>query len=199
MENPNERFADPGISTHELATHFVVHCPKCDSKAHVGPAPQHRLLCTKCFHNEMPGHWYGAVTAYVSVKCRECHAPIRHSAPWNGQWKKLGTICGECGDKCEYEAQITRHPVSNGLITDRIFGLPLWLQRSFRDEILWAYNYEHLDMIRQYVSAKLRERGITPLNKISKNRSMLARLPQFIKKAGNREALLRCISEMEGK
>jgi hypothetical protein len=47
------------------------------------------------------------------------------------------------------------------------------------------------------VEARLRERGIDPRNSIRKNSAMVSRLPAFIKKAGNREALLGMIGELE--
>lgn len=189
-----ERFADPGLTTYELATHFVVHCPRCQGKALIHP-DQH-LTCTACFYVEQPGHWYGAMTASVAVKCRECHAPIRRTAPSDGQWQKLSTRCDACGDTCEYAAHLSKFPMHQGLMTDPIYGLPLWLQRDFRGDLFWAFNYDHLEVLRQYIGAKLRERGILPRNSWSKNRSMVGRLPAFIKKAANREALLKLIGQM---
>ncbi|MDZ4705084.1 MAG: hypothetical protein SH848_14210 [Saprospiraceae bacterium] len=136
----------------------------------------------------------------MSVKCRECHAQLRRSAPWNGQWQKLAMRCENCGDTCEYEASITQHHLHQGRMTDRVFGLPLWLQKEFRDELFWAYNYEHLTVLRDYIAAKLRERGINPYsNTIRKNSTLISRLPVFIKKAGNRDDLLKLIAYLTEK
>jgi hypothetical protein len=195
MPEPSHRFADPGTGLSELARHFVVHCPRCDGKALVHP--DGRLVCTACFHVERPGRWYGAATATVAVKCRECHAPLRRSAEWDGSWKKLAMHCSECGDNCEYEAAISRHALHQGRMTDSTYGLPLWLQKEFRGDLFWAFNYDHLEILRRYVEARLRERGIDPRNSIRKNSAMVSRLPAFIKKAGNREALLGMIGELE--
>ncbi|MGB4847867.1 MAG: hypothetical protein WBP41_08115 [Saprospiraceae bacterium] len=193
-----ERFEDPGVSLYQLATHFIVHCPKCDGKAQVLPFNDSwKLTCSKCFHVELPGHWYGALTAYVSVKCRECNQPISRSAEVSGEWAKLKLKCNECGDECEYEAKISRHYMHHGLMCDNVFGLPLWLQREFRSDLFWAFNYEHLNLLDQYVSAKLRERGID--NKGSKNSLMFSRLPTFITSAKNRGEILKLIDEMQKK
>ena len=197
MKTDHPRFADPGLALNDLATHFVVHCPKCAGRAHIDR--DQRLSCTACFHVEQAGHWYGSSTAYVSVKCRECHAPIQHSAPWDGVWKKLGTRCLACGDTCEYEASITKHALHQGQMTDPVFGLPLWLQKEFRGDLFWAYHHEHLDLLRQYIGAQLRERGITPRNTIRKNSAMLSRLPTFMTKAGHRAALLKLIAQLQEK
>ncbi len=193
-----DRFSDPGVSLYELATHYIVHCQKCDGKAQVLPSNgSWKLTCSKCFHVELPGHWYGALTAYVSVKCRECHQPISKSAEVSGEWVKLKVKCEECGDECEYEAKLSRHYMHHGLMCDNIFGLPLWLQREFRSDLLWAFNYEHLSLLEQYVRAKLRERGID--NKGSKNSLMFSRLPTFITSAKNREEILKLIEELRRK
>lgn len=200
--NDAQRFADPGTVLSQLATHFVVHCPKCTGKALINPIlpaaskTEYRLTCTACFHVETQGHWYGAATAFVSVKCRECHHPLQRSAPWNGQWEKLAMHCEECGDDCEYEAHISKYPFYEGRMTDSIFGLTLWLQKEFRKDLFWAYNYEHLELLRQYIAAKLRERGINPYNSLRKNSAMMSRLPEFIKKAANRESLLKLIENL---
>ena len=113
----HERFADRGDMLSDLATHFVVHCPECNGKALVEPfADSWRLKCTKCFHVEEPRHWYRSATVYTSVKCRECHEPIRRSTDYSGQWEKIKLKCDHCGDECEYDAHVTFHQMHNGLI-----------------------------------------------------------------------------------
>jgi len=194
--NDHHRFTDTGDSLHDMATHSIVHCPKCDGRANVVPHENSwRLACEKCFHVENQGHWYGSMTAHVLVNCRECHQKIFRRAIVDGQWAKLKTICENCGDICEYEAKLSHHFKHHGLMCDRVFGLTLWLQKSFGDDLFWAYNMEHLNLLEQYVQAKLRERGIK--NKGSKNSLMFSRLPEFIKSAKNRDAMLKLINELQ--
>ena len=197
MSGP-ERFADPGTRLDELATHFVVHCPKCGGKALINTYEDSwRLTCTSCFHVEKPGHWYGGITAYVSVKCRECRHQLTRSAEVDGHWNKLKMKCDECGDEYEYEAHLSKQLKHDGLMCDPVFGLKLWLQKPVGDDLFWAYHYEHLLLLEQYVGAKLRERGID--NKGSKNSLMFSRLPTFITKAGNRDEMLKLIHELQVK
>jgi len=197
MSNHPERFEDPGISYHDMATHFIVHCPKCDGKATVMPNEQTwRLTCGSCFHVETEGHWYGQWMAYVSVKCRECHEQLTRRAEVSGEWAKLKMKCENCGDECEYEAHLSRYYRNHGLMCDAHFGLPLWLQKEFRQDLFWAFNYEHLQLLEDYIRARHRERGISPRNKIIKNKTLVSRLPAFISKAGNRDDLLKLIKDL---
>lgn len=199
MQKPvsdQDRFADPGTILSELATHFVVHCPKCEGKALIKPFEKTwRMTCTKCHHVEPSGHWYGALTAYVNVKCRECRQPLSRSASVTGQWSKLKMKCDHCGDECEYEAHLSRQLMKDGLMCDPVFGLVLWLQKTFGNEVFWAYHDEHLELVEEYVRAKLRERGLDQRG--SKNSLMFSRLPTFITRAGNREEILKVIKELQ--
>lgn len=193
------RFADTGEQLYQISTHFVVECPVCSGKALVNKHnDQWRLTCSACFHVEHEGKWYGDSTATVSVKCRDCYTAIFRQAPYKGEWKKLKTECPKCGDICEYDASISNHYRNNGQMTDRVFGLPLWLQTTISGNLLWAYHYEHLQLLEDFISAKIRERGISPRNTYRKNSSMISRLPEFIQQ-GNREVLLKAIHSLQVK
>lgn len=74
------------------------------------------------------------------------------------------------------------------------FDIELWLEINCCGETLWAYNENHLDFLENYVSAKLRERTLEENG--WKNRSLASRLPSWIKKANNREKILKCINKL---
>ena len=80
-----------------------------------------------------------------------------------------------------------------GASYDWYFRLPLWLETECASETLWAYNRKHLEFIENYVRAKLRER--TP----NTNKSLASRLPQWIKKAKNRDAVLKAVKKLKEK
>ncbi|MCA9373825.1 MAG: hypothetical protein R3B71_02800 [Candidatus Gracilibacteria bacterium] len=72
----------------------------------------------------------------------------------------------------------------------------LWLRTRCGRHELWAINPEHLQYIKEYVSAKLRERTKDPESGWS-NQSIESRLPQWIKSAKNRDLVLKCIKKLE--
>lgn len=77
---------------------------------------------------------------------------------------------------------------------DPYFGLPLWLQTRTRHGWLWAYNREHLALLRDYVQAPLRERA--SWYDTGQKMTLLARLPRWIKQAKNRDEILRAIDRV---
>jgi hypothetical protein len=80
---------------------------------------------------------------------------------------------------------------NNKQATDPYFGLQLWLQFPIDDNILWAYNYDHLNYLKTYVAAKLREERVVT------KYSMTQKLPNFIKLAKNRDRILKAIERLE--
>jgi DNA-directed RNA polymerase subunit RPC12/RpoP len=75
---------------------------------------------------------------------------------------------------------------------DPFFRLPLWLRvQCCGGQTLWAFNRTHLDLLQDYVGARLRERGPE-----SGGMTLVARLPNWIKAASNRDELLRAISRL---
>jgi hypothetical protein len=101
-------------------------------------------------------------------------------------------VCHGCGLARTWEGRsIGFWRSSDGPAEDPYFGLPLWLQTETRHGRLWAYNPEHLDLIRQFVAASLRERA--PWYDTGQKTTLVARLPGWIKKAKNRDEVLRVI------
>jgi hypothetical protein len=74
---------------------------------------------------------------------------------------------------------------------DPYYGLPLWLRRRFRGEVLWAYNRRHLRVLADYVAAALRETDGHP-----NHHAMIVRLPRWMKVAKHRAALLKALQKL---
>ena len=88
-------------------------------------------------------------------------------------------------------------------VYDGYFGLPLWLQTPCCGKILWAYNREHLDFLESYVKAGLRESFPLKVYEIGRvmwrNKSLASRLPTWMKRAKNRDEVLRGIERLRRK
>jgi hypothetical protein len=85
-----------------------------------------------------------------------------------------------------------------GAPEDPYFGLPLVLKARCCDEVLWAYNFRHLDLLGRLVGASVRERerAAKARGEVVTNATMLARLPRWMKAAKNRDAVLMCIERL---
>lgn len=70
----------------------------------------------------------------------------------------------------------------------------LWLQTGTRHGVVWAYNLEQLDLLGRFVSAPLRERP--PWYEHGRKMTYVARLPAWIKRAKNRDEVLRAIDRL---
>ncbi len=88
--------------------------------------------------------------------------------------------------------------MSIGDSVDWYFHSSLWLRTQCVGNELWAYNKEHLEFIKSYVSAKLRESHHDSEYGYS-NSSLASRLPKWMKLGGNREAVLAAVSTLEAR
>lgn len=127
------------------------------------------------------------------VECPNCSKLCQIRAHPNKQ--KTDTIeifqprratCAGCGFTREWAAtRLTKRECY-----DWYFGLPLWLQSPCCGEILWAFNAKHLDFLESYFVATIREQ------KPNVNRSVISRLPLWMKDPKNRNNLLRAVASL---
>jgi hypothetical protein len=107
-------------------------------------------------------------------------------------WRRRSVTCLSCG----YAAYVPQKEKA-GLVfriggdADAYFGLPLWLTTDCRSRALWAYNAEHLDLLEDFVAARLRERGPVP-----GTMSMIERLPAWIKDGKHRDDVLKALQRL---
>ncbi|MEV0292048.1 hypothetical protein [Nocardia sp. NPDC050710] len=93
-------------------------------------------------------------------------------------------VCARCEAAEDWTLEL-RGAKRYGGLEDPHFGQPLWLRTRCAGHVLWAYNEEHIDELTAYVSAVLRERGIS-----RSNNSMASRLPLWMKRSDNRADVL---------
>ncbi|MFD3496906.1 hypothetical protein ACFWWT_25340 [Streptomyces sp. NPDC058676] len=126
------------------------------------------------FHD--PGSTASAFSTSVLVRCPRCDR-IAHFERRTPAESRL--VCRSCG-------------LSKA--TARCARPALWLQAETRHGEIWAYNLEHLDLLRRFVAATLRERA--PWYEHGRKMTYVARLPAWIKSAGNRDEVLRAIDRL---
>lgn len=182
---------------------FVV-CPHCEKQAviladpgpYTVPYPENAKAHFRCSHCMNPideTKWHGPVILEpASANCGFCGVSIQYSKTTTKIPNSISVKCSQCEKEKKYGVKFTRTYAGNQQATDPYFGLQLWLQIPVDENILWAYNFEHLAYLKTYVSAKLREAA-------SGGKHALAwKLPNFIKVAKNRDKILKGIERLEG-
>lgn len=201
MTENNIRYSGPTSVRHSYMTEFVVECPKCKKEALVtadNPYFQSngKLTCNNCMHSE---NAIDLVRYKLIVKrnCDTCGKEFEIDIPNQKEKAEEITIpCPHCGTTRTYKPKNEEYKVgypNKGQASDPIFNLPLWFQADIRGDLFWAYNRRHLNDIKTYVAAKLRERQTTT------HTTMVEKLPNFIKEAKNRETLVKIIERLERK
>ena len=176
--------------------HYLIECPKCKREASVYPGERYydydqaKIKCSECMYVV---DFKSLILHKVTLKrnCPDCGEQISYerdglkNAP-----KEVSVTCPKCSFTAEYTSNVTSYivkPAYGKLKCDPIFGYPLWLQSEVRGNLFWGYNRDHLTAIEDYVECDLRERQGGYLM------TMVARLPQFIKDAKNRDDILKTI------
>jgi hypothetical protein len=75
---------------------------------------------------------------------------------------------------------------------DPWFRAPLWLRADVRGQTVWAFNHRHLDALRSYIAAGLREPSPRP----GAPMSMLEKLPDWMTSARNRDEVLAVLDRL---
>lgn len=195
------RFEDPGTPLW-LHRPIWVHCPRCGNPALVDGQWKARIACVACHHVDATA--YGSARsgagqpqiAYAKPRCFRCGGmlPKRIAAkPRFHKGKATGRAkCPSCGHIHDYPVALAAEPLSAGI--DPFFGYPVYLSVPVGRWTLWAWNLRHLEWLEAWISASLRERRPP-----SYHFTMMARLPQWMKRASNRQAVLKGLARLRAK
>ncbi|MBO0657489.1 hypothetical protein J1792_33705 [Streptomyces triculaminicus] len=136
----------------------------------------------------------------VLVRCPRC-AGVARVVPAPADpgaasvlYRPRNLVCRGCGLSRQHPGTPIVFRGGPGEVADPYFQVPLWLQVETRHGRVWAYNPEHLEMLRQFVRAPLRERG--PWYERGRKMSFIARMPAWFKSAKNRGEVLRALDRL---
>jgi hypothetical protein len=196
-----QRFKDENKRISYFEDEIFVACPKCEKRAVVtkdNPKSyfsKRTLKCPNCFHSQNGRKESFAIE--LKCHCSHCASELKvEMYDVNEKKETIAVKCSNCGKTENYTPRnisLERIYESPGNPTENYFGLPLWLNAHFRGNVFWAFNYEHLEYLKQYISAELREKnGRT-------HWTMVEKLPNWIKSSKNRDKIVKLISELERK
>jgi predicted RNA-binding Zn-ribbon protein involved in translation (DUF1610 family) len=204
------RHRDEGRSLGVFADRVEVRCPRCGQAGTVRADWRDRqwhalFVCAHCTLEARNDRcdWFGEVRVHGRRPCGYCghqwlcvdrirpassQARHVHECSPTHLGESLPVQCPICKRSSEVEIEALRRRGNDGL--DPHFGLPLRLVETTRAGLLWAYNAQHLDELRRYIAADQRERrGVA-------NRSMISRLPTWMKLARHRPLMLKSLDRL---
>lgn len=212
-----ERFRDRGQVLYAfLLDGCEVRCPSCRAAARVtysqaGPWTWiARFRCGQCalsadsapsrlyssFVLDEESAWFGPIHATGRRACGRC------GAKWvQARARRIGggrhhpaTLPAEC-PRCGHAQPVAvrwypHHDAAEGV--EPLLGLALVLREAVgAGREVWAFNHAHLQALKAYVGARLRERAC------DHQRSYFMRLPAWIKSAKQRDDVLAAIARIE--
>jgi hypothetical protein len=183
-------------------------CPRCPSVAIInGSSSLHfppwreeaRIQCLQCTFSRdwAADQLYNLVTGKGRCRCSHCGyrwLTVELHGDWPAARRKQTELveCAACHKISPVELRWIPGWQANKPV-DPYFGYPLWLQIACCGETLWAYNEAHLQVLKTYIGATLREGGVRY------KWSMMTRLPQWMKSAKNRDAVMKALHRLEQK
>ena len=182
-------------TTDRIDQSYLVECPECKKESIVAKDKDNvvTLHCYNCMYKANLDEFI-RYKAVVKRNCPQCGEIIYHSQDnFKNPPDELEVLCTNCNFKAAYIPSISNYsssPDIKGLKGDPYFGFPLWLQTEVKGNLFWAFNRDFLNEIKNFVEADLRE------NKTRYHMTMTSRLPEFIKTAKNRDAVLKAIERM---
>lgn len=159
------------------------------------------------FHDQQVTIWSFVLdTDEVLVRCPRCDARAKvvtrpGSVPTRSALHSpRRLICAGCGHVIDQAGGMWNVRFGHervGTVHDPFFQCRLWLQADCCGHVLWAYNLRHLDYLRSYVAADLRERSrCDPETGWHRRMTMAAKLPAWLKSAKNRADVMRGIDRL---
>ena len=143
---------------------------------------------------------YSLMANTVLVECPRCghcasHKPINpdNTRDW---FAPRRLVCPNCALTRDWaKKQIGRNWYQSPA-RDDYFNEILWIHGTMGANEIWAYNWQHLDLIENYVSAKHRQHVRDP--KLGwANKSFVNRLPKWMTSSKNRTDVLQLIERIK--
>jgi hypothetical protein len=137
---------------------------------------------------------YGTAVGKAKQPCPNCGAKwltaevkIKNNKPFKDHAE---VTCEGC-NKTSYLSLSWHQDCDSNKPLDPYFKYPLWLQIECVGETLWAFNEKHLNYLKNYVEADLRD------DDGRMSWSIVSRLPKWITSAKNRQDILKAIVKLE--
>jgi transcription elongation factor Elf1 len=181
---------------------ICVVCPKCGKMGMVHKEGREddglAFKCTFCGESH---ECHTSTHCIAEAACENCGRFFREDIPeGRQQFKVLNITCPYCGTIAAVPLQRKEglkgiaSEIANGIEPNS--GLPLYYQTTFAGKQVWAINRGHLQYLIDYIEADLRE---THDKTVYGRKTQADHLPTFMKRAKNRDGMLKALRRLQEK
>lgn len=198
--------SNSAIPTSYFSDKVLVICPKCGEqcfivtkvKISIQTKPIDFVSTVKCetckyssIINKKPsGTTIGIYQGFRIKNCPNCQQVISViTEPTVSFYQDIEVSCPSCHQVNTVTLHWNRYRDNSAV--DPFLGYELLLKTNLKDDIIWFYNFNHLDFVRDYINAKLRE------DNFRQKYSLISNLPKFMLLAKNRSLINNKISKLE--
>lgn len=148
--------------------------------------------------NENMAEWSGACEVKINAKCTICkegkYKYLRQYARKSLIPREIVVSCNFCLRENRFDdSTYTLRKISYSKVGfDPYYAYRLFLNIAVRQGQICVYNPTHLEILKKFIQADLRERKFS-----NYNRSYFSRLPAWIKSTRNRKEILKAILRLE--
>ncbi|MDX8155903.1 hypothetical protein SLJ62_10060 [Acinetobacter pittii] len=148
--------------------------------------------------NENMAEWSGACEVKINAKCTICkegkYKYLRQYARKSLIPREIVVSCNFCLRENRFDdSTYTLRKISYSKVGfDPYYAYRLFLNIAVRQGQICVYNPTHLEILKKFIQADLRERKFP-----NYNRSYFSRLPAWIKSTRNRKEILKAILRLE--
>lgn len=148
--------------------------------------------------NENMAEWSGACEVKINAKCTICkegkYKYLRQYARKSLIPREIVVSCNFCLRENRFDdSTYTLRKISYSKVGfDPYYAYRLFLNIAVRQGQICVYNPTHLEILKKFIQADLRERKLS-----NYNRSYFSRLPAWIKSTRNRKEILKAILRLE--
>ena len=175
-------------------------CTQCTYRPELNYARSYGYSWVSYYHdlNHNIEHWRGACEISLHQKCLSCkrgrYKFTQHYGRISQMPQQIKVECSFCLKTQIFDPSqfnMTKKMI-NKIEHDPYLDCRLFLITPVRQGEICAFNPEHLEQLKTYISADLREKST-----FCYNRSYFSRLPAWIKSARNRKEILKAILRLE--
>lgn len=132
----------------------------------------------------------------ISVVCPNCQKEAVVKKESERQFSERECVCPHCGFKKDWNGKILSYFWNENEMFDPAFHYSLFFQTSCKGHNLWAFNREHINFLKNWIGADLREKCERDYQC---HGALESTLPKWMTAKKNRATVLKALKKLRKK